>query len=227
MNMGIKADLARTMAAAQSEVWWHDCRRRDWRSSSPSASPIRLMPDAFADGMVAGEDGAFNQDLAAYDLTSGGSPLPYDQSFTVKQQAAYIQDDITAGHATFNLGREARSLRRPDREDTGSAPARGLVRAPAERNHSPRVLRPDDGNAVQREPLTFGRIRIGGRLRRQPAGSAPGQRNQVEIGVQQGFGRWFVADVGYFNKHTDNALRLRRAVQHADCVPCRLGSLPD
>jgi hypothetical protein len=33
---------------------------------------------------------------------------------------------------------------------------------------------------------------------------APGRRNQVEVGVQQGFGRWVVVDFGYFNKHTDN-----------------------
>jgi hypothetical protein len=33
----------------------------------------------------------------------------------------------------------------------------------------------------------------------------PGVRNQIEIGVQQSLGRWLVADVGYFNKHTDNA----------------------
>ena len=32
----------------------------------------------------------------------------------------------------------------------------------------------------------------------------PGKRNQVELGVQQGFGSWAVADFGYFNKHTDN-----------------------
>ena len=32
----------------------------------------------------------------------------------------------------------------------------------------------------------------------------PGRRNQVEVGIQQGFGRWLVADFGYFNKHTDN-----------------------
>ena len=32
----------------------------------------------------------------------------------------------------------------------------------------------------------------------------PGVRNQVEVGVQQGFGRWVVVDFGYFNKHTDN-----------------------
>ena len=32
----------------------------------------------------------------------------------------------------------------------------------------------------------------------------PGKRNQVEIGIQQGLGKWVVADFGYFNKHTDN-----------------------
>jgi hypothetical protein len=35
---------------------------------------------------------------------------------------------------------------------------------------------------------------------------SPGRRNQVEIGIQQGFGRWLVADFGYFNKRTDNGL---------------------
>jgi hypothetical protein len=33
----------------------------------------------------------------------------------------------------------------------------------------------------------------------------PGKRNQGELGIQQSFGRWIVADFGYFNKHTDNA----------------------
>ena len=33
----------------------------------------------------------------------------------------------------------------------------------------------------------------------------PGKRHGVEVGVQQGFGRWVVVDLGYFNKRTDNA----------------------
>jgi hypothetical protein len=33
---------------------------------------------------------------------------------------------------------------------------------------------------------------------------SPGIRNQGEIGIQQGFGKWLVADFGYFNKHTQN-----------------------
>jgi hypothetical protein len=31
-----------------------------------------------------------------------------------------------------------------------------------------------------------------------------GKRNEVEIGAQQSFGHWVVADIGYFNKHTTN-----------------------
>jgi outer membrane receptor for monomeric catechols len=56
------------------------------------------------DAAFAGEDGNFDPALAPFDLTSGGSPFPYDQSFTIKQQALYVQDDIKAGNATLNLG---------------------------------------------------------------------------------------------------------------------------
>ena len=46
----------------------------------------------------------FNPDLLAFDLTRRGSPFAYSQSGTLKQQAAYIQDDIKAGNATFKVG---------------------------------------------------------------------------------------------------------------------------
>jgi hypothetical protein len=32
----------------------------------------------------------------------------------------------------------------------------------------------------------------------------PGKRHEFEVGGQQSFGRWLVADVGYFDKRTDN-----------------------
>ena len=32
----------------------------------------------------------------------------------------------------------------------------------------------------------------------------PGKRNQAEVGIQQGLGKWVVVDVGYFIKRTDN-----------------------
>ena len=75
---------------------------------------------------------------------------------------------------------------------------------PGSAHRSSRLVRPDAGNAVQREPGALEqRRRRGLRHRRHPL--PPGTRDQVEVGVQQGFGRWVVVDVGYFYKHTTNA----------------------
>ncbi len=75
-------------------------RRRSVRPSSTrtsrSASPIPISTHRrVAD---------YNPALAPYDLTRGGSPLVYAQAATIKQQAAYVQDDIKAGNATVKLG---------------------------------------------------------------------------------------------------------------------------
>ena len=61
--------------------------------------------------------------------------------------------------------------------------------------------------------------------RRQPP--PPGERNQGEFGVQQGFGRWIVVDVGYFNKHTENAYDFNVLFNTPIVFPGRLGSLAD
>ena len=55
----------------------------------------------------------------------------------------------------------------------------------------------------------------------------PGKRNQVEVGVQQGFGRWVVADFGYFNKHTDNGYDFGVLFDTPIVFPGVVGSLAD
>jgi hypothetical protein len=50
-------------------------------------------------------------------------------------------------------------------------------------------------------------LSAGGGLNGLFGGGAPlqvGKRNEFEVGGQQGFGRWLVADVGYYDKRTDN-----------------------
>jgi hypothetical protein len=155
------------------------------------------------DGAFAGEDGSFDPALAPFDLTNGGSRLAYDQSFTIKQQAAYIQDDIKAGNATFNLGV------RLDHYDGLSAstsiqPRLGVSYAVT---GSGTVLRASYGRTMEtpyNENLLlsagYGLNGLFGEGQPVP----PGRRNQVEVGIQQGLGRWLVADFGYFNKRTDN-----------------------
>src|SRR3954464_8266079 len=195
-NMGAKADVSMTLGAHNVKI-------------GGSIGATRLHEQFTfgitdpTDGAFADEDGHFIQDLAPFDLTNGGSPLAYDQSFTIKQQAAYVQDDIKAGNATLNLGV------RLDHYDgltsaTSVQPRLGVSYAVTK---SGTVLRASYGRTMEtpyNENLLlgagFGLNGLFGESQPVP----PGRRNQVELGVQQGFGKWLVADFGYFNKRTDN-----------------------
>lgn len=157
------------------------------------------------DAAFADEYGDFNPAFAPYDLTRpGGSPLRYNQSGTIEEQAAYIQDDIKAGHATFKLGL------RVDRYNgltsaTLAEPRLGVSYAVPK---SGTVLRASYGRTLE-TPYNENLLLSSGQGLNGLFGAGdplqPGKRNQVEVGLQQGVGRWLVVDVGYFNKRTDNA----------------------
>ncbi len=149
------------------------------------------------------ENGNFNEALAPFDLTNGGSPLLYNQSFTIKQQAAYIQDEITAGAATFKLGL------RLDHYDglvtsTQAEPRLGVSYSVP---NSGTVLRASYGRTME-TPYNENLLLSGGYglngLFGEGNAVPVGTRNEGEIGVQQSIGQWAVADFGYFNKHTTN-----------------------
>ena len=146
----------------------------------------------------------FNPGLLAFDLTRRGSPFAYSQTGTIKQQAAYVQDDIKAGNATFKVG-----LRLDHYDGLTSAtllqPRVGVSYAiPA----SNTVLRGSYGRTME-TPYNENLLLSSGLGAEALTGTAtpprPGKRNQIEVGLQQGIGQWVVADVGYFNKRTDNA----------------------
>ncbi|HET9832128.1 MAG TPA: TonB-dependent receptor, partial [Vicinamibacterales bacterium] len=153
---------------------------------------------AFAD-----ENGEFNEALRPFDLTSGGAPLNYNQSFTIKEQAAYVQDDIKAGDVTFKLGVRvdhydgltSKSLVQPRLGVSYAVPGSGtVVRA----SYGRTMETPYNENLLL--SAGYGLNGIFGVSAPVP----PGVRNQGEIGIQQALGRWLVADFGYFNKRTDN-----------------------
>ena len=195
-NMGAKADLSMTLGA-------HNLKLGGSFGATRLHEQFTFGITDPADGAFADEDGHFNRDLAPFDLTNGGSPLAYDQSFTITQQAAYVQDDIKAGNATLNLG-----VRFDHYDGLTSAtlvqPRLGLSYAVTK---SGTVLRASYGRTMEtpyNENLLlsagYGLNGLFGASQPVP----PGRRNQVELGLQQGFGNWVVADFGYFNKRTDN-----------------------
>jgi hypothetical protein len=153
---------------------------------------------AFADAT-----GDFDEALRPFDLTSGGSLFNYNQAFTITEQAAYVQDDVKAGDATFKLGVRfdhydgltEKSLVEPRLGVSYSIPGAGTV------------LRASYGRTMEtpynENLLLSAGVGLNG-LFGASAPVPPGVRNQEEIGIQQAFGRWLVADFGYFNKRTDN-----------------------
>ena len=149
------------------------------------------------------QDGNFDETLRPFDLTSGGTLFSYDQSFTIKQQAAYIQDDIKAGDASFKLGV------RLDHYDglttkTLAQPRLGVSYAPG---GASTVLRASYGRTME-TPYNENLLLSAGYDLNGLFGTGepvpPGVRNQGEFGIQQAFGSWLVADFGYFVKRTDN-----------------------
>jgi hypothetical protein len=146
----------------------------------------------------------FAPNLLPFDLTRNGAPFAYSQAATIHQQAAYVQDDIKAGNATIKVG-----LRLDHYAGLTDAtlvqPRAGVSYAVPASNT---VLRVSYGRTME-TPYNENLLLSSGVGAEALTGTAtppqPGKRNQVEVGVQQGIGRWIVADVGYFNKHTTNA----------------------
>jgi carboxypeptidase family protein len=195
-NFGVKADVTYTtgnhnVKAGGSITATQLHEKFSFGITDPTA------PD-FAD-----ENGNFNEAFAPFDLTNGGSPLLYDQSATIKQQAVYVQDDIKAGNATLKLGVR---LDHYDGlvSDTQLQPRLGVsYLVPG----AGTVLRASYGRTME-TPYNENLLLASGLGLNGLFGTGdllqPGLRNQGEFGIQQGFGRWVVADFGYFTKRTDN-----------------------
>jgi TonB-dependent receptor-like protein/carboxypeptidase family protein len=195
-NLGVKADVAVNAGS-------HNVKFGGTIGATKLKEQFTFGITDPADSAFAGADGDFDPTLAPFDLTNGGSPLAYNQSFTIKQQAAYIQDDIKAGDASFKLGvrldhydgLSTATLVQPRLGVSYAVPLSGTV------------LRASYGRTMEtpyNENLLFSAGYGLNGVFGEGAAVPPGKRNQVELGIQQGVGRWLVADFGYFNKHTDN-----------------------
>ncbi len=141
--------------------------------------------------------------LVAFDLSRGGTLFHFTGDKTIKEQAFYVQDEIKAGNATLKLGLRAdhydgfttKTLLQPRLGVSYAVPGSGtILRA----SYGRTMETPYNENLIlssSADPAIFGSSGVP-----LPAGT----RDQVEAGIQQAIGRWIVADVGYFYKHTTN-----------------------
>jgi hypothetical protein len=146
----------------------------------------------------------FDPALLPFDLTRQGAMFSFNGAATIKEQAVYAQDDITTKHATFKLGLRydhyqgltTASALQPRVGMSYSVPGTGaVIRA----SYGRTMETPYNENLLLSSGFGTSSALVG---TSQPL--APGRRNQVEVGIQEALGRWFVVDAGYFNKHTQN-----------------------
>ena len=162
------------------------------------------------DGTTTANDG-FLPGLLPFDLTRGGTQFAFNGRTTIKQEAAYIQDALNFRNGlTVSLGLRYDKYRGLS---NGSAlqprigvsylikPTKTVFRASYTRNFET----PYNENLILSSSTGGNGLADGifGDTSATPL--KPGYRNQFNVGIQQGFGRYVVADVDYFNKRTRNA----------------------
>jgi hypothetical protein len=149
--------------------------------------------------------------LAPFDLTRGGSLFLFHGHTDIKQFSVYLQDTITKGNWSFNLGIRG-DVYRGIVHDWQPQPRIGLAYNIKKTNS---VLRLSYSRVLEtpfNENLILASLGAGNPVITDVIGGASlqapirsGQRNQFNAGFQQAFGKFLVVDADYLWKYTHNA----------------------
>jgi hypothetical protein len=165
---------------------------------------------ASCNGVTSFPNQSYLPGLARFDLTRGGSLFFFNGHTDIKQEALYAQDAITIRHLTVNLGLRFDNY---DGISHGRAlqPRVGLSYLIKQTNTVLRASYTRSFETPYNENLVFSNATGSGGLTDGTLGAMvnnplrPGTRNQYDIGLQQGFGKYIVVDANYFWKYTRNA----------------------
>ncbi len=154
----------------------------------------------------------FNSSLLPYDLTRGGALFPFNGHTDVKQVGIYLQDSISKGNWSFNLGLRGDFYNglTTHRE---AEPRAGIAYHIKPSNT---VLRLSYARTLEtpfNENLILSNVGCGSPVLNPLLGCSssaltpfsPGWRNEFHAGIQQALGRYLVFSGEYIWKYTHNA----------------------
>jgi hypothetical protein len=184
--------------------------------TDPNFNPVCLdlngnsVPGTVCDPNKTTPNPNFLPGLLPYDLTRGGRLFLFNGHTDIKQEAAFVQDNITFGDLTAQLGVRFDNYNgivhdRAVQPRVGLSylfkPTKTVMRASYTRNFET----PYNENLIFSSATGENGFANGilGDVTAQPL--RPGRRNQFNVGAQQGLGKYVIADVDYFYKRTRNA----------------------
>jgi hypothetical protein len=147
--------------------------------------------------------------LLPIDLTRAGSLFTFHGHTDVKELALYVQDTITKGNWSFNLGLRG-DLYRGLESTSQAEPRLGIAYNIKPTNTVLRVSYARTLETPFNENLVVATTGcnvdvIAALIPCVPANSPPGFRNEFHAGFQQAFGKHLVVDAEYLWKYTHNA----------------------
>ncbi|HZE70594.1 MAG TPA: TonB-dependent receptor [Pyrinomonadaceae bacterium] len=156
------------------------------------------------------ESKSFLPGLLPFDLTRGGSPFAFHGHADIKQEALFVQDNITLGNANISLGLRFDNYNGIT-HDRLLEPRLGISYLVKRTNTILRGAYTRTLETPYNENLVLSSATGAGGLANGILGDTsnlplrPGRRNQFNVGFQQALGRHVVIDGDYFNKRTTNA----------------------
>lgn len=220
-NAGIRADVAYVRGVHNIKVggqFQHTFLREGFQFgiTDPNFNPLCLDADSnpvagtTCGGTTTPNDN-FLPGLLPYDLTRGGQLFVFGGRTDIKQEAVYAQDAITLKNGlalslglrfdNYNGISKGKSLQPRVGVSYQVKPTNTVLRASYTRNFET----PYNENLILSSSTGSGGLSDGILGDTSASTLKPGNRNQFNVGIQQGIGRYIVADIDYFNKRTRNA----------------------
>ena len=218
-NAGIKADFSYTKsinALKMGAMFYHTFLHEGFSLgiTDPTFNSPCLLPDGSPNPNTSYKDpsqcppsdtanGDFNSGSAPFDLTRGGTPYHFNGKTDIKQEAIYLQDNLTFKSFTFLVGGRidnynglsSRSLVQPRLGATYLVKATNTV---LRLGYGKLFLTPYNENLLVSSSTGVGGLEGGG----TPVPLRPATRSQYDAGFDQGF-KYLIVNAEYFWKYTD------------------------
>jgi hypothetical protein len=164
--------------------------------TDPTQCATTLAGDTANPGFLAG--------LLPFDLARAGRLLSFNDHTDIKETSLYVQDQITLGHWSFNLGIRGdlyRGLSRASEPEPRVAAAYNIKKTASvvRIGYARAIVTPYNENLLLSSSTGIGGLGGPGSGAIPPK---PGKRNLFNAGLEQAFGKYLVVSADYYWKYT-------------------------